>query len=70
MVGRGAVPVPLAPGDVDDVTVADGDDDPAAGMDAAFPLGHIQGLAIEWLCQAVRAPGAKCTDPMLIGEGP
>src|SRR6184192_1405103 len=25
---------------------------------------------IEWLCQAVRAPGAKCTDPMLIGEGP
>src|SRR5437867_7452251 len=25
---------------------------------------------IEWLCQAVRAPGAKCTEPMLTGEGP
>src|SRR5437870_9657970 len=25
---------------------------------------------IEWLCQSVRAPGAKCTEPMLTGEGP
>jgi hypothetical protein len=40
------------------------------GLDAPLAFGHIQRLADRVLCQAVRAPGAKCTDPMLMGEGP
>src|SRR5712691_4591347 len=45
VVGRGAVPVPLAPGDLDDVAGADGGDGLAAGLDAPLALGHIQRLA-------------------------
>jgi hypothetical protein len=70
VVGRRAVPVPLAPGDVDDVAGADGGDGLAAGLDEPLAFGHIQRLADRVACQAVRAPGAKCTDPMLMGEGP
>ena len=44
MVGRGAVPVPLAGWGDDDVASSDADEWSAAGLDEAFTFGHAEGL--------------------------
>jgi hypothetical protein len=58
------------PEDVDDVAGADGGDGLAVGLDAPHAFRHIQRLADRVAVPGRARAGAKCTDPMLMGEGP
>src|SRR6266704_4460818 len=52
VVRGGAVPVPLVPGDIDDVAGTDPDDGSAAGLDQSFAFGDVERLG-----DRVRVPG-------------
>lgn len=51
---------------LDDVGGAGGDDGLAASLNSAFALRDVEGLAVIGVCDAVRAPGRKCTVPTMM----
>ena len=60
-IGRGAVPVVLAGLEEDAVAGADGLDQAAFALAQPTPSVTKMVCPCGWVCQAVRAPGVKCT---------
>jgi hypothetical protein len=63
------VPVAFAGLDVDAVTGTDALDRASAALAESDALGDVERLAEGWVCQAVRAPGAKWTPAAPRREG-
>jgi hypothetical protein len=69
LVGRRSVPVVLAGLEEDAVAGPDLLDRAAAALAEADALGYVDRLPEGWVCQAVLAPGPKCTFAAPTREG-